>query len=128
MQIFAKFSCIFASKQIKLKKCQKHLQQHVKNMQESNYKELNRIIIGKGVAFIKSRQESAENGAADVGVITIIGKKENTMAARAQLEESLKSLNEKGGTRTSIGYLCRRVCQDNQVWHITYYEYKLALF
>ena len=37
------------------------------------------------------------------------------MAARAQLEESLKSLNEEGGTRASIGYLCRRVCQDNQV-------------
>lgn len=88
-----------------VEKCYKHLQQVVKELQESKYqeevpifKEFHRIIIGKSGAFIKKIRDDtqtridvpAENS--DSNMITIIGKQENVMKARKLFEEKIKEL------------------------------------
>ena len=81
------------------------MSQLVKEMQESNYseeiqifKELHRIIIGKGGVFIKKIRDDLhvrievppENS--DSNAITIVGKQENVFKARKLLEEKIKEL------------------------------------
>jgi rRNA processing protein Krr1/Pno1 len=88
-----------------VEKCYKHLSQLTKDMQESGYseeiqifKELHKIIIGKGGVFIKKiRDETqvridvpAENS--DSNAIVIVGKQENVFKARLMLEAKIKEL------------------------------------
>lgn len=88
-----------------VEKCFKHLQQYVKDIQESNYqeelqivKEFHRLIIGKQGAFIKKiRDETqtridipAENS--DSNVIQITGKQDQVRRAKKQIEDKVKEL------------------------------------
>jgi len=88
-----------------VEKCFKHLQQVVKEMQESNYqediqifKEFHRIIIGKQGAFIKKIRDDTQTRievpaeTSDSNAITIIGRQENVLKARKLLEEKIKEL------------------------------------
>lgn len=86
-----------------VEKCFKHLQQLIKEMQESNYreemqivKEFHRIIIGKGGAFIKKiRDDTATridipSNESDSNSIVITGKQENVLKARKLIEDKIK--------------------------------------
>lgn len=86
-------------------KCYKHLTQLAKDMQESGYseeiqifKELHRIIIGKGGVFIKKIRDETQvridvpSENSDSNSIVIIGKQENVFKARLMLEAKIKEL------------------------------------
>jgi len=85
-----------------VEKCFKHLQQIVKEMQESNYqdelhifKQFHRMLIGKHGAFIRKIREDtqtridvpAEDSESDS--ILIVGRQENVLKARKLIEDAL---------------------------------------
>lgn len=85
-----------------VEKCYKHLQQLVKDMQESNYKEempivkeFHRIIIGKGGALIKKIRDDTHtridipSNESESKVIVITGKQENVLKARKFIEDKI---------------------------------------
>lgn len=88
-----------------VEKCFKHLQQIVKEMQESNYqdelhifKQFHRMLIGKHGAFIRKIREDtqtridvpAEDSESDS--ILIVGRQENVLKARKLIEDKVKEL------------------------------------
>lgn len=86
-----------------VEKCFKHLQQHVKDMHESNYKEemqivkeFHRIIIGKGGAFIKKIRDDTNtridipSNESDSNTIVITGKQDSVLKARRLIEDKIK--------------------------------------
>jgi polyribonucleotide nucleotidyltransferase len=86
-----------------VEKCYKHLQQLVKEMQESNYKEemqivkeFHRIIIGKGGAFIKKIRDDTHtridipSNESESNAIVLTGKQENVLKARKLIEDKIK--------------------------------------
>lgn len=88
-----------------VEKCYKYLQQHVKDMQESNYKEeiqivkeFHRIIIGKGGAFIKKIRDDTHtridipSNESESNAIVLTGKQENVLKAKALIEDKIREL------------------------------------
>lgn len=86
-----------------VEKCYKYLQQLVKDMQESNYKEeiqivkeFHRIIIGKGGAFIKKIRDDTHtridipSNESESNAIVITGKQENVLKARKLIDDKIK--------------------------------------
>lgn len=88
-----------------VEKCFKHLQQMIKEMQESAYqdelhifKQFHKMLIGKQGAFIRKIREDTQtridvpSGDSDSDSILIVGRQENVLKARKLIEEKVKEL------------------------------------
>jgi hypothetical protein len=96
---------IIRGNKLDVEKCYKHLQQFVKDLQETNYqeelqivKEFHRIIIGKQGAFIKKIRDETQTRIdipsedSNSNSILITGREEQVRKAKKQIEDKIKEL------------------------------------